>query len=214
MVRVLIILGGGIKDNKLNEPTLIRFKRAIEIEKNYDYIICSSDRTYRKQGKLHVKSEAQIGCDYLVENNVDKNKIILEEKSRDTFSNAFYCRLITDKFKYYNLDILTSAFHIDKTRYLFEYTFPKEEYNLKFIAVDNPNVDLVSLNNRIISENEVLKFYKKHLFDSYGVVKYDLDSIKYFLDNYNFATSGNKDELQEELTNLVKSKILSNKLFY
>ena len=83
--KILIILGGGISNNRLNKTTLARYEKAIDIEEEFDYIICSSDRTYRKEGKLHKKSEAQIGKDYLVENGVDENKIILEDKSKDTF---------------------------------------------------------------------------------------------------------------------------------
>jgi len=105
----LIILGGGLdKDEQLNVQTRLRYDKALEIEDNFDHIICSAGFTYHKEGRERKHSEAEIGRRYLLSRGVAGKKILLEDKSKDTFSNAFYCRRIIERLKIKEFTVVIS----------------------------------------------------------------------------------------------------------
>ena len=211
MQTAIIILGGGLTPNlELNEHTRQRFDKAIElISKNkYDKIICSTDKSYRKLKEIQNTSEARVGKQYLVDKGINPVNIRLEEKSRDTMSNAYYCRTeIIDEEKIKNITIVTSKFLMKKTKYLFELVFPKKEFNLTFEESENGNVDEEQLKNRNISENLVILFYKNHLSQDYEVIPGDMKSIQTYIEEHNPSFTGIKDKLHSELTKEIKNKI-------
>lgn len=206
MERVLVILCGGLdKNEKPNDATKLRYDKAIEIESKYDKIVISSDRTWRKEFNNHKTTEAKAGEKYLISKGISKNKIVLEEKSRDTFSNLFYTRKILDKMKVNKFDIITSKFHISKTKVLMSYVFPKKDYDFKFIKAKDPNNFDIKLKK--LSEKELIKFYKDNLEKNYNVVKGDMKSIEKFIKKYNPAYTNKKDKYHRELTKKVNQII-------
>lgn len=196
-----------MKGRVLNKHTKLRYDKGLKLEKKYDCIICSSGHTYRKEGLKRKISEAEAGKRYLMKNHVDENKIIMEDKSTDTFSNAYYCRKIIDRLKVKNFTVVTSRFHMIKAKFLFKVVFPAHEYKINFVKSRNGKLSKLALTNRKIHERLVLNFYKKHLFKTYGVKKGDMKSIKNFLKNYNLATFGKMDTYQQELTEKINKKI-------
>jgi len=203
----LIILGGGLKGKELNEHTRSRYDKGIKIEKKFDYIICSTGQTYRNEGLRRKISEAEAGETYLIKKGVDKNKIIIENDSSDTFSNAYYCRKIVDRLKMKKFTVVTSRFHMAKARFLFKVVFPAGKYKIKFVKSKNGKLSRLALKNRKVHERMVLNFYKKHLSKTYGVKKGDMKSIKNFLEKYNLATSGRMDKYQKELTRKINERL-------
>jgi len=203
----LIILGGGLKGRELNGHTKLRYDKSLKIEHKLDHIICSSGHTYRKEGLKSKISEAEAGRRYLVKRGVDEKKIILEDKSTDTFSNAYYCRKIIDRLKVKELTVITSRFHMAKARFLFKIVFPADDYKMKFVKSKNGKLSKLALKNRKIHERLVLNFYKKHLFKTYRVRRGDMKSIENFLKRYNLATSGKMDKYQKKLTERIDKKI-------
>jgi uncharacterized SAM-binding protein YcdF (DUF218 family) len=201
-MKCVIVLGGGLAKGLLNQQSKLRYDKTFRIHKKYDIILCSSGHSYRNpQSK---ESEAKVGQNYLISLGVPKAKIMVEGKSSDTFSNAYYCRKIIDKFHIKSFSVVTSSFHMKKTKFVFKFVFPT--YKIKFIKSQN-GISRNELKNRKISESLIVKFYKKNLAKTYKVKKGDMKSISWFLRNKNLATSGKMDSQQKELTDKIKQKM-------
>jgi hypothetical protein len=220
-VNFLIILGGGLENCELNQQTKLRYEKALTIQKKCNHIICSSGFTYKKNHLPSTISEAEAGKRYLVQQGIPAEKIILEDLSKDTFSNAFYCRKIIDKMgsefkdtKIKNIIVITSAFHMKRSAFVFDLVFPKGKYNLRYVKSRN-GIDPLSLKNRTIHEKLVLHFFMKHLSSTYGVIAGDMGSIERYLNNHNLATSGKMDLHQQTLTAEIKKRMdKRGKLYY
>lgn len=208
-MKAIIILGGGLTaDFKLNEHTRKRFERALPIVDKYDIVICSSDKSYRKLEEIRHTSEARVGSEFLMENGVDPEKIYLEEKSRDTISNAYYCRKeLIELMGVKDITIVTSEFHMPKTKFVFNLVFPENEFKLSFIESPNGTVNENQLKSREISEQIILDFYENKLCKAYNIIPGDLLSIGKYIMNNNPSVTGIKDELHEKLTREIKNKI-------
>jgi len=206
-MKCLIVLGGGLDEEQhLNINTKLRYVKAVEIQDNFDYIICSSKGTYRPIAKTRTITEAEAGKIFLISQGVSEDKILKEEISKDTFSNAYYCRLILDKLGCKEFTIITSEFHLPKTKFVFAIVFPKS-YTLHYLQTDNGPIDPITLNNRYINEKEVLAFYKKHLLTTYKIIPGSMESVKNYLKNHNPAFTGKWDKYHQELTDKINSKI-------
>jgi uncharacterized SAM-binding protein YcdF (DUF218 family) len=113
---VIILLGGGIIDavpdfsgngvpaNEMGARilTAVRLQRKLAIP-----IIISG-------GKIGDKSsaEAPIVKRFLIDLGIKESKIILEEKSRDTYENAAFTKIICDEYAFKNPILITSAYHL------------------------------------------------------------------------------------------------------
>ncbi len=209
--QAIIILGGGLTTNlELNEHTKQRFNKAIELisKNNFNYIVCSTDKSYRKLDEIRHTSEARVGREYLISKGINPNKILLEEKSRDTLSNAYFCRKeIIDPLEIKKITIVTSKFHLAKTKFVFELIFPKEKYELTFIESNNGNVDKEQLQNRIISEKIVLNFYKNKLLKIYNIKRGDMKSIGKYITEHNPSFTGKRDKHHEKFSKEIEESI-------
>lgn len=207
---VLIILGGGINPltQEINEITKIRFDKAIDIHTNFKYILCVGDKSYKKDLIKGVQiSEAQAGKKYLLQNStISQDEIILEEESKDTLSNAFYSRkLIEEQNLGKNITIITSQFHMKKTKFFFNFVFD-ESFKLGFIEVENSFTNEKELKRREISEKLVLEFHQIHLEKTYSITPHNMYLIKLYIEKINPATSGNIDKYHEKLTQRVEEE--------
>ena len=110
---VIIILGAGLVDGIKPSRTLLkRLEKAIEIYNlnNNSYIIPSGG-----QGLDEKISEAEAMKRYLVEKGIDKEKIILEDKSRNTYENLKFSREKIENLKMEKspkIVFISSDFHI------------------------------------------------------------------------------------------------------
>lgn len=115
---VIILLGGGIYDDVADlsgtgaptEEMLARIVTAVRLQKKLKIpIIVSTGQVYPWQ-----KSEAPIDRRFLIDLGVPADKIILEEKSRDTIENARYSREICERFHFQKPLLITSALHMKR----------------------------------------------------------------------------------------------------
>jgi len=169
---VIILLGGGVYDmspdlSGVGAPSEDMFGRivtAVRLQKRMNVPIIVSGGSVFK-GK---KAEAPIVKRFLIDLGVPSDKVILEDKSRDTIENAKYTTEICKKRAYKQPVLVTSAYHIKRAVMSFEKVstvvvpFPanfKTWKNKKYGWEDYLPGDL---NNAIVAIHEYLGllFYK------------------------------------------------------
>lgn len=115
---VIILLGGGVYDRVpdltgIGAPSgmmLARIVTAVRLQKRLKIpIVVSGGKVYE-----HKSAEAPIVKRFLVDLGVPAQRIILEEKSRDTLENAMYVREICVDFGYKTPILVTSAYHLKR----------------------------------------------------------------------------------------------------
>lgn len=116
---VIILLGGGSYTGTsdlsgIGSPTgdaLGRIVTAARLQKRLNLpVIVSSGQVYKNK-----PSEAPIMKRFLIDLGVPSNKIMLEDKSRDTIENARYSRDICRKMGFKNPILVTSAYHMKRS---------------------------------------------------------------------------------------------------
>ena len=214
MKRFIVVLGGGIESKKNNLPnnwTRLRFDKAMEVyskSSEDSVLILTTGRTYRLSGGTC--TEARVGKNYLLNHykgQINSENIILEEDSKDTLSNAYYVAKILTREKVNSFHVVTSGFHMEKSRYIFEeIVFPRKDgWKISFHKSPNGDIDEKILQRRLNSERHVLDFYKKHLENTFGVVPGDMNTMENFILNVSKAYNLNNDEPhQESLTRKIK----------
>ena len=66
-------------------------------------------------------TEASAMEQYALENKlIDKEHIIKEEQATTTAENAYYSRIIVDEHDAVNVHVITSEFHMERARNIFE----------------------------------------------------------------------------------------------
>ncbi|MCI0468441.1 MAG: YdcF family protein [Nitrospirae bacterium] len=121
---VIILLGGGIYDNApdlsgVGSPTgemLLRIVTAARLQKVLNLPIIAASGKPDK----HRKAEGPIVRRFLVDIGVPLEKVILEEKSRDTIENARQSKAICDRRGYKKAIVVTSAYHMKRAVISFE----------------------------------------------------------------------------------------------
>ena len=136
----IVVLGGGI-DLKGNLPSHVyqRLDQAIKLYKTIprSTIICSGQYSflYNQLKQYPPLTEAEAMAQYLEKNSIPQNNILLEKKSKDTISNAYYLKkdiFIPNKQR--SAIIITSHFHLQRVKYIFNKIFGLK-YKLKFISL-------------------------------------------------------------------------------
>lgn len=173
-----VVLGGGIsKKNKLTYDPKTRIKKALQLLKNNQIqkLILSGKCSY---GNPKI-TEAKLYQEYLTKQGVNRNKLILEEQSRDTIGNAIYSKKIILKQKLpKNIIVITSNYHLKRALMIFKHIFGKE-YNItgvsskpillhvllrKFNEWKKKEIDKLLLAEVSIGDhNKAEKFIKKYL---------------------------------------------------
>lgn len=95
-------------DGSFSEPMLKRLTKTLEVEKDYDKIVCCGGVANEAAGV----SEAGAMEKYLVEHGVDSEKIIKEDRSTTTKENAIYSKDILEKLGVKQIALLTSRNHM------------------------------------------------------------------------------------------------------
>jgi uncharacterized SAM-binding protein YcdF (DUF218 family) len=112
-----VILGGDI--NK-------RLMSGVILDNQYNIPIIVSGGFTRDWSDI---SEAQEYKDYLTLAGVDEDKIIIEDRSTNTFENAIYTKDIVEKLGYEKICLITSPLHMKRSVYIFE------KYDLEIVPV-------------------------------------------------------------------------------
>ena len=112
----MLILGAKVNENGISKTLKLRLDKAIEY---YNYnkdinIIVSGG-----QGKDEIMTEALAMKNYLVENNVDEEKIILEDKATTTLENIIFSKEIIEGLNLgARILIVTSDYHLFRGRFI------------------------------------------------------------------------------------------------
>ena len=211
-MKALIIPSGGVDENGYpNIRSKLRYDYAIQHSGEYDVILCSTGYTYRKTPLLI--SEAESGKRYLQGMGVDISKIICEEQSKDTFSNAYFSRKIFDEMGINEITVVTNAFHLKRVIFMFSFVF-SNGYTISFAAAEDPPFSVEERRNHELHETTIINFYETHLTQTYGIQAGNMESMKQFIFQYNPAFTGNKDHYHQELTLQLQRNVKEDKLGY
>ena len=107
----VIVLGAGIRGDKVTLPLKLRLDKAIEYHiQNPDAVIVVSGG----QGFQETVTEAYAMEKYLVEHGVKKEKIIKEDRATSTDENMEFSKILLDDLhgKDYSVVVVTNNFHI------------------------------------------------------------------------------------------------------
>ncbi len=165
----IIILGGGIKED-LTLPVWVKFRvqKAIEIakEQGTKYFILPTGSTPHVPVKLTKDgqpfSDSKAIAKELLENGIEKEKILMLDFARDTLGEAFFTRILfTDIRNLTKLCIVTSSFQIPRAKHFFQNVFAlkphTQDYQLTFIESENIGIKEEVLRMRKVSEEERIK---------------------------------------------------------
>lgn len=153
---VIIILGGGIGES--GEMLASTKERLDEFLRQKDKfcgtpVILSGRHGFAIDYKP-LKTEARAMRDYL-KKRCSSAKIYMEEKSLDTIGNAYFSKQIAARCGWRNILVITSDYHIKRTRWIFRKIF-NDGYKLKFLSAPS-----VKFKEKQEKEKRVLVFTKK-----------------------------------------------------
>lgn len=168
MYDAILIPGGGLDDKgDVTLWTKKRLDKASEIYNGECLITLSAGTTHKphpiRNGRPVYESVAM--AKYLMNKGIPKEKILAEATSLDTIGNAYFARVIYTEFRQLrDLCIITSKFHMSRTREIFEWIFNLEplngKYSMKFIESEDNGIDEESLKARYEREKQSLEKLK------------------------------------------------------
>ncbi len=174
--RALILLGGGLeRQSSIVTPTILGYSRILEAVRiyqiaknqgiNYKVIITGGD--VRKYGI----SEAQLYGQILETLGVNKDDLIFEKESLNTYQNAKYTKEIVDKLPYKEYLLVTSAIHMKRATIYFKNfdipIIPAISDNPQAIVSFIPNTYNLTLLNLAIHEN--MSIIRLKLYNFLGI---------------------------------------------
>ncbi len=167
---VIICLGDVFSSPKTIENMKIKAEKAVDLYKQgiADKIIFTGGFKTRKE-----LSEAQHMSSIAIKLDISKKDIILEEKSYTTIGNAYYSQAIMDNNGFNSAIIVTSPYHIRRTKYVFEKImkdkrlhFRKCKNNLNIFERVSYSIEEIKnlLRLKIIYEDDISKWIELELF--------------------------------------------------
>jgi uncharacterized SAM-binding protein YcdF (DUF218 family) len=158
----ILIPGGGLtNDGSLPPWTIARLEHAISLKDQCRWFILLSGGTVHKPPPLNVEGfpilESRKGAEYLVNIGLDPVKILTEICSYDTIGNAYFSRLLfSEPLKLNKILIVTSEFHMPRTRAIFEWVYhlppSRVKYQLTFNSTPNVGISSQILEARVKRE--------------------------------------------------------------
>lgn len=104
-----LVLGAGLVDDKPTTTLKLRLDKCVEVsKKNKDAKIIVSGGKAKNQNR----SEASVMKEYLIDKGVDKERIIMEDKSINTSQNIKFTKKIIGKDK--DIAVITNRFHMKR----------------------------------------------------------------------------------------------------
>ena len=162
----ILVPGGGVREEgRLPSWVERRLDRAIE-RFDGEYIIALSAGTPHRPPPFDTNGfpilESAAAARYLMEAGIPKKSILIETGSYDTIGNAFFSRVIhVEPARLRRLLVITSDFHLARSRLLFEWIYGLEprpiDYILQFEGVADPSMDPVVLSERRSKEQSSIE---------------------------------------------------------
>lgn len=160
-MNTMIVLGAKVNKDGLSKTLKQRLDKAMEYynQNKHINIIVSGG-----QGKDEVMTEASAMKNYLVENGVDEDNIILENKATTTLENIMFSKDIMEDLNLENKAlIVTSDYHLFRGRFI-----------ASILGIDNEGLcSTSSLSSRIYY---MIREYSTSIIDFYRSIKISLIS--------------------------------------
>lgn len=147
----IIIPGGGLEpDTNLPQPWVrARLDAALKLAPRTKYFVALSRGTTHRPPPLDSDGfpilESAASAKYLVENGLEnRSRVLLDGWSLDTIGNAFFaCRMMCEPIGLRKCLVITSEFHILRTRAVFEWVFGMSdvEFELDFLVTEDVGLD-------------------------------------------------------------------------
>jgi vancomycin permeability regulator SanA len=180
----IFVLAGGLNEENRNHQWVIRrLDLAIELYKIKNVpIICLGGGTYHKPSPINqegfVMHESTVCVQYLISQGIPASSLMREWSSYDTIANAWFALMnYVIPFNYEKIVIITSDFHMDRTREIFEWIWRiagKDITKIKFLEVDSEGLDREIIEARKIREQESLFKLKEMI--------HGIDTLRKFAD--------------------------------
>lgn len=146
----IIIPGGGLEsETGLPQPWVrSRLDAALRLSSRTTYFVALSRGTTHRSPPVNGRGfpilESAASAKYLLDNGLDNPKrILLDGWSLDTIGNAFFARnMICQPMALLRCCIITSAFHMPRTRAIFEWVFSLGEDRFQLDYVVTPDIGL------------------------------------------------------------------------
>jgi hypothetical protein len=162
----ILVPGGGVREEgRLPSWVECRLDRAIE-RFDGEYIIALSAGTTHRPPPIGANGfpilESTAAARYLIEAGIPKKSVLTETCSYDTIGNAFFSRVIhVEPARLRRLLVITSDFHLPRSRLVFEWIYGLEprpiDYILQFEGVADPSMDPAVLSERRSKEQSSLE---------------------------------------------------------
>lgn len=201
----VIVPGGGVSaDGKLPPWTVRRLKSALDIEATR-YYICLSAGTFHKPLPRDDAGfpvyESVVAAQYLREAGIAEERLLFETSSYDTLGNAYFARTVhTDPLKLQRLNVITSEFHMPRTRAIFEFIFSDRfsagPYSLSFESVSDEGLDEAVIAERRQREADSLERFLARSSDVHTVR--DLHRWL-FIEHNAYNLTGQREQLSQAL---------------
>ncbi len=163
----VLVLGGGVREGGALPPWVIRrLDRAIDIAGTATIVCLSSGTVHRPpplndEGYPYIESVA--GAAYLLDKGIPDDRVQVEASSYDTIGNAYLTKLLhVDPVGWRRLAVVTSDFHMPRSRAIFEWVFGMEpgKYSLDFEATPDDGITGRLLERRIEKEAAALRSFR------------------------------------------------------
>lgn len=178
----VVVPGGGL-DPVTKEPhewVLSRLNAALEYTNRTKYFIVLSRGSPHKSSPLDRNgfpiTEAAASAKYLRDNGVtDPDRILLDAWSLDTIGNAYFARrMICQPLNLKQLCVITNAFHMPRTRVIFDWIFNKlDSWGADITYYTAPDIGMSSeqLALRLRKEQDSLKALTDSTIPKYDTIE-------------------------------------------
>jgi len=163
---ILVPGGGLLNDGSLPPWTIARLELALTFKDQCRWFILLSGGTVHKPPPVNEAGfplfESSESAKHLVNAGINSNRILTEISSYDTIGNAHFARLLfTEPLQLKKLLIVTSEFHMPRTKAIFEWIFHLPplpfNYQLDFETTPNKGLSSQALAARIQREESSLE---------------------------------------------------------
>lgn len=177
----VVIPGGGIDENTgLPQPWVCaRLDAALKLRDQAKYfIVLSRGTTHKPPPKDRAGfciDEAAASAKYLLDNGIDSvERILMDRWSLDTIGNAFFARaMICDPMKLKRLCVITSLFHMPRTRTVFDWVFTldRRESDIEYVVTADSGMSAAQSSARTEKEQQSLRTLVTNTIPSIGSVE-------------------------------------------
>ena len=111
------------------------------------------------QKQIPVRFEAEAMKEYAVSERIPIDSILIEQDSKDTLGNAYFTKVnILEPNNWKNVLVITSDFHLERTKYIFDLVLGPE-YTITYDTVKTilPPEKIISLEEQEVKTISVLK---------------------------------------------------------